>query len=80
MQEGADGWPLPLIAFHFTLVANLKCDAFEPAIDSAVEAAAWAQGALAAPMTAYIFDWNILPIGQLMWTKEFMSYTDFPTL
>jgi hypothetical protein len=26
-------------------------------------------GALAAPMTAYLYDWNILPIGQLLWLK-----------
>ena len=79
-QEGADGWLLPLTAFHFTLVDNLKRDPFEQAIGSSVKTAAWAQGGLAAPMTAYIYDWNILPIGQLLWTKELMSYKDFPPL
>ena len=37
-------------------------------------------GALAAPVTAYIYDWNILPIGQLLWQKELESYMDFPPL
>ena len=37
-------------------------------------------GALAAPGTAYIYDWNILPIGQMLWDKELMSYKTFPPL
>ena len=37
-------------------------------------------GALASPSTAYIYDWNMLPIGQLLWEKELMSYTTFPPL
>jgi len=24
-------------------------------------------GALAAPMTAFLYDWNMLPIGQQLW-------------
>ena len=79
-QEGADGWLLPLTAYHFTMVNNIKRDPFEQAIGSAVKTAAWAQGALAAPMTAYIYDWNLLPIGQQLWMKELFSYKDFPPL
>ena len=30
----------------------------------------WFGGALAAPSTAYIYDWNMLPIGQALWLKE----------
>ena len=37
-------------------------------------------GALAAPSTAYVYDWNLLPIGQALWLKELMSYVDFPPL
>ena len=37
-------------------------------------------GALAAPMTAYLYDWNMLPLGQLLWEKELMSYKTFPPL
>ena len=37
-------------------------------------------GALAAPSTAYLYDWNLLPIGQLLWIKELKSYVDFPPL
>ena len=31
-------------------------------------------------MTAYIYDWNMLPIGQLLWLKELEKYTAFPPL
>jgi hypothetical protein len=37
-------------------------------------------GALAAPSTAYLYDWNILPIGQALWLKELESYEKFPPM
>ena len=37
-------------------------------------------GSLAGPVTAYIYNWNMLPIGQLLWEKELMSYKEFPPL
>ena len=37
-------------------------------------------GALAAPVTAYIYDWNMLPIGQALWLKELSSYIDYPPM
>ena len=37
-------------------------------------------GALGAPSTAYIYDWNILPIGQQLWEKELESFAQFPPL
>ena len=35
-------------------------------------------GALAGPVTAYQYDWNMLPIGQQLWFKELESYKEFP--
>ena len=35
---------------------------------------------LAARCTAYLYDWNMLPIGQLLWEKELLSYKEFPPL
>jgi hypothetical protein len=35
---------------------------------------------LAGPVTGYLYDWNMLPIGQLLWEKELMSYKAFPPL
>ena len=37
-------------------------------------------GALASPSTAYVYDWNMLPIGQALWLKELETYIDFPPL
>jgi len=79
-QEGADGWIMPLAQFHFTLVNHIKRDPFEATIGSQVDTATWAQGAPAAPMSAYICDWTLLPIDQQLWYKELMSYKGFPPL
>jgi arylsulfatase len=80
-QPGGAGWVKPLVSYHFTLVQNIKRDPFEqnvlPADDKSVLSFG---GALAAPSTAYIYDWNILPIGQQMWEKELMSYKTYPPL
>ncbi len=37
-------------------------------------------GALGAPASAYLYDWNMLPIGQQLWFKELESYRQFPPL
>ena len=37
-------------------------------------------GALAGAVTAYIYDWNMLPIGQQLWLKELETYRPFPPL
>ena len=52
-QPGADGWILPLIPFHFTLVNNVKRDPFEQATGVSQKTAASMQGALGAPATAF---------------------------
>jgi hypothetical protein len=37
-------------------------------------------GSIGSPSTAYLYDWNILPIGQLLCEKELMSYKEFPRM
>ena len=37
-------------------------------------------GALAGPVTAYVYDWNMLPIGQALWLKELETYIDYPPM
>ena len=32
------------------------------------------------PSTAYIYDWNMLPIGQALWLKELETYVKFPPM
>ena len=31
-------------------------------------------------MTAFQYDWNMLPIGQQLWLEHLMSYEKFPPL
>jgi arylsulfatase len=79
-QPGPAGWIMPLVPFHFTLVQNIKRDPFEQSVGIDQKSAMSMGGALSAPMTAFQYDWNMLPIGQQLWTKELMSYKKFPPL
>lgn len=65
--------------FHWTQLTNLKRDPFEKFV-LADQSALAVGGALAAPSTAYIYDWNLLPIGQQMWLNELETYKTFPPL
>ena len=78
---GASGWFLPLVSYHWTLVGNVKRDPFEQTISFSDSKSAMALGgSLASPTTAYLYDWNMLPIGQLLWTKELYTFKEFPPL
>jgi arylsulfatase len=79
-QPGAEGWVLPLIPFHFTLVQNIKRDPFEQAVGMEQKTVMGFGGALGGPSTAYQYDWNMLPIGQQLWLKELESYVTYPPL
>jgi hypothetical protein len=37
-------------------------------------------GALAAPATAFLYDWNLLPIGQQLWLQWCETLKAFPPL
>ena len=78
--DGATGWLLPLVNYHWTMVQNIKRDPFEQAVGQNQKTAVGLGGALAAPSTAYLYDWNMLPLGQLLWTKELEFYKTFPPL
>src|SRR5580700_1930576 len=79
-QPGQAGWIMPLIPFHFTLVQNIKRDPFEQAVGIDQKTALSIGGALGSPSTAFLYDWNMLPIGQQLWLKELESYEKFPPL
>jgi arylsulfatase A-like enzyme len=69
--------------FGWTQLTNLKRDPFEQAVGGVgeeVKAVLAVGGALAAPSSAYLYDWNVLPVGQLLWLKELESYGPFPPL
>jgi arylsulfatase A-like enzyme len=61
-------------------MVNLKRDPFETAMGDEKKANFWFSGALAGPVSAYIYDWNLLPIGQNLWLKELETYRKFPPL
>ena len=70
----------PPVSYHWTQIQNIERDPFEQAVGEDQKSTLSIGGALAAPSTAYLYDWNILPIGQLLWLKELMSYKEFPAL
>jgi arylsulfatase len=79
-QPGAAGWVMPLIPFHFTLVQNIKRDPFEQAVGMDQKTAMGLGGTLGSPSTAYIYDWNMLPIGQQLWAQHLATFKAFPPL
>jgi len=79
-QPGPAGWLMPLTSFHFTLVQNIKRDPFEQNVGVDQKSAMSLGGALGAPVTAFQYDWNMLPIGQQLWMQHLMTYEKFPPL
>ena len=66
--------------YKWTQVQNILRDPFENNVGMEQKGFTALGGSLAAPSTAYLYDWNLLPIGQLLWEKELMSYKDYPPL
>jgi arylsulfatase len=79
-QPGPAGWIMPLVPFHFTLVQNIRRDPFEQAVGIDQKTAMSIGGALAAPSTAFLYDWNLLPIGQQLWLEWFETLQKFPPM
>ncbi len=78
-SEGVDALNAPT-TYHWTQLQNIMRDPFENNVGAEQKGAFSVAGSLGSPSTAYIYDWNILPIGQLLWEKELMSYIDYPPL
>ena len=78
-QSGATGWFQPLISYHWTQIQNIKRDPFEQYVGSDMKSAMAMGGALT-PSTAYLYDWNLLPLGQLLWEKHLFTYKAFRPL
>jgi len=68
------------ITYAWTQVDNIKRDPFEMATGAAQGTMFGVAGALAGPVTAYVYDWNLLPIGQALWLKELETYKQFPPM
>jgi len=67
-------------SYAWTQVDNIMRDPFENAVGEEQKGALAFGGAIGSPSTAFLYDWNILPLGQLLWEKELMSYRAFPPL
>jgi arylsulfatase len=79
--ETATGFNVPGVQTQFAAgMVNLKRDPFEMGMGEWKKAGFWFSGALAGPVTGWIYDWNLLPIGQNLWLKELETYKQFPPL
>jgi len=66
--------------YSWTQVVNIKRDPFETSVGQQIKTLFGMGGAIASPSTAYVYDWNVLPIGQQLWLKHLETYIDFPPL
>ena len=80
VSDNPAGFITGVVPYAWTQVVNIKRDPFETSVGSWQKTLMGVGGAIAAPMTAYQYDWNMLPIGQALWLKELQSYIDFPML
>ena len=80
VSDSPAGFINGVIPYHWTQVVNIKRDPFEISIGSQYKSLFSMGGALASPSTAYVYDWNMLPIGQALWLRELETYINFPPL
>ena len=80
VSQAPTGFTAGVMPYHWTQVVNIKRDPFETSIGDHTKTMFGMAGALAGPVTAYVYDWNMLPIGQALWLKELETYVDFPPL
>ena len=66
--------------YGWAQVQNIRRDPFEQAVGEEQKSVLSIGGALASPSTAYLYNWNMLPVGQQLWLKELESYVEFPPL
>ena len=70
-----------VMPYSWTQVVNIKRDPFETSVGQQIKTLLGMGGALAGPVTAYIYDWKyFLPIGQALWLKELETYHEFPPM
>lgn len=80
VSDSPAGFTAGVQPYHWTQVVNVKRDPFETSIGTQQKTLFGMGGAIASPSTAYVYDWNILPIGQQLWLKELLTYRDFPPM
>ncbi|WP_086054471.1 arylsulfatase [Pseudoruegeria sp. SK021] len=80
VSDAPTGFTTGVVPYHWTQIVNIKRDPFETSIGSQLKTLQGVGGALAGPLTAYAYDWNLLPIGQQLWLRELETYHDFPPM
>src|SRR3979411_3113017 len=80
VPDTATGGLYGATTYHWTQIANIKRDPFEQTVGPDAKSLLGYAGSLGSASTAYLYDWNMLPIGQLLWEKELMSYKEFPPM
>jgi arylsulfatase A-like enzyme len=74
------GFVSGVLPYAWAQVVNIKRDPFETSVGEQLKTVTGLGGALAGPVTAYVYDWNLLPLGQSLWLKELKTYIDFPPM
>jgi arylsulfatase A-like enzyme len=80
VSDAPTGFVLGAVPLHWAQVVNIKRDPFEISIGTQLKTLMGTGGTIGSPSTAYIYDWNMLPIGQALWLKELESYKEFPPM
>jgi arylsulfatase len=80
VSDAPQGFLTGVVPYHWTQVVNIKRDPFETSVGQQIKTLFGMGGALASPSTAYVYDWNMLPIGQALWLRELETYINFPPL
>jgi arylsulfatase A-like enzyme len=80
VSDAPAGFTVGVVPYHWTQVVNIKRDPFETSVGHQQKTLFGMGGALASPSTAYVYDWNMLPIGQALWLRELETYIPFPPL
>jgi len=80
VSDNPQGFIAGALPYHWAQVVNIKRDPFETSIGSQYKTLMGQGGAIGSPSTAYVYDWNMLPIGQALWLKELETYIAYPPL
>jgi arylsulfatase A-like enzyme len=80
VSDNPQGFISGALPYHWAQVVNIKRDPFETSIGSQYKTLMGLSGSIGSPSTAYVYDWNMLPIGQALWLKELETYIAYPPL
>jgi arylsulfatase A-like enzyme len=80
VSDDPAGFIVGVMPYAWAQVVNIKRDPFETSVGQQYKTLLGLGGALAGPSTAYIYDWNVLPIGQVLWLKELETFQKFPPM